>query len=355
MPNHSRKLATIQVIKNIEKLSQADNLSVAEVLGWKVVVKNGEFKVGEKVVYFEVDSFLPLQDRYEFLRRNSYERNALLGEGYHLKTIRLRRQISQGLLLSLSAFPEYDLSTYEVGTDITSLLGIKLHVTKSDDIDIPNGFHPVIFKTDEVRIQSYPEMIELLKGEPYYISEKIDGMSITIVKEKDRDVELYSRNRKIFYDKNDIVWEYFIQNGIIDIMNKLEGDIAIQGELYGEKIQGNKMRIKGRQFKYFNVVNPKDGRVYDFSDAQSILKSFGLSNIFKSVKILEVASPFSYTLKELLDLAKGEYIPGVPREGIVVRPIYENELIKKLRNNGKWFEKRFSFKVINNHYLLRGK
>ena len=92
-----RKLATIRKITDIRPIEGADMIELASVGGWNVVVaKNVGHKIGDKVVYCEIDSFLPIKEEFEFLRKSSYKK---MGdqEGFRLKTIKLRGQVSQGL------------------------------------------------------------------------------------------------------------------------------------------------------------------------------------------------------------------------------------------------------------------
>ena len=55
-----RKLARVEEITNIQPIENADAIELASVKGWNVVIKKGEFKKGDKCVYFEIDSFLPI-------------------------------------------------------------------------------------------------------------------------------------------------------------------------------------------------------------------------------------------------------------------------------------------------------
>lgn len=104
-----RKLATIRKISNIEPIEGADKIELCTVDNWKVVTaKDVGHQVGDLVVYCEIDSFLPTTEiEYEFLRKSSYKKMADGTEGYKVKTIRLRGQISQGLILPLSLLSKY--------------------------------------------------------------------------------------------------------------------------------------------------------------------------------------------------------------------------------------------------------
>src|SRR5260221_575643 len=94
-----RKLASIQKVLDIQPIPNADAIEVVTINGWKVVSKKGEFKIGDLCVYFEIDSFLPIKPEFEFLRKSCYRKMADGSEGFRLRTIKLRGQISQGLVL----------------------------------------------------------------------------------------------------------------------------------------------------------------------------------------------------------------------------------------------------------------
>jgi RNA ligase (TIGR02306 family) len=91
-----RKLASIQKIVDIRPIDGADKIEVAQVLGWEVVVaKKDEFKVGDLVIYIEIDSIVPDKSEFDFLRDRKFR----------VRTIKLRKQVSQGLILPLSILP----------------------------------------------------------------------------------------------------------------------------------------------------------------------------------------------------------------------------------------------------------
>lgn len=117
-----RKLASVQYVHHISPIEGADRIECIHVLGWQCVANKGQFQVGEKCVYMEVDSFLPICEQFEFLRGSSYKRSELLGEGFRLKTLKFRGQISQGLVQPLSVLPAGE---YRIGDDVTDLLGIR--------------------------------------------------------------------------------------------------------------------------------------------------------------------------------------------------------------------------------------
>lgn len=182
-----RKLASVKRIDKITKHPNADSLEICHIGGWKVITRIGEYKEGELAIYCEVDSFLPIDEKFEFLRKSSYKKMGEI-EGFRLKTIRLRQELSQGLLLPLSTLrsekemvvgiskqPQGDklqLETggsivIEEGLDVTDLLGIVKY-----EPPIPaqlagkvKGYFPsFIRKTDEERCLSEDVMVNTEDG-----------------------------------------------------------------------------------------------------------------------------------------------------------------------------------------------
>lgn len=358
MPNYNRKLATIQKITSFEPIPNADRIEIANVLGWKVVVKKNEYNTSDYIVYFEVDSFLPIRPEFEFLRQNSYKKNELVGEGFLLKTQQFRGQISQGLIMKITDIPALqNVTDLYCGKDVTNIIGVKLYerpVGTSYQGNVIGAFHSTVSKTDEIRIQSAPHYLDLLKGKPYYITEKIDGTSTTIVRENGV-TSIYTASGKIDTSteeacNNSAFVTLLKEKGIWDILENLDNsiNIAFQGEYYGEGIQGNRVGIVGRDFAVFNIIDPITNKRYSYPEWEGILTKLGLYGILHTVRILKFGSAFNMSIDELLTLADGNYkYTNKPREGIVVRPMYEETIDGTMD--------RLSFKVINNKYLLKHK
>ena len=172
-----RKLASIQRIWKIEPIEGADRIELAHVLGWQCVVNKGQFSEMDMAVYFEVDSFLPIRPEFEFLRASSYKKTDIMGEGFRLRTMKFRGQISQGLVLPVTAFTEIPEDT-DIGTDVSDILGVRKweieeRLTTGGTVigtlprDIPH--------TDETRVQAEPDLIQAFADLEYYISSKMDG------------------------------------------------------------------------------------------------------------------------------------------------------------------------------------
>ena len=357
-----RHLVSIQRIAAIEPIPEADSLELARILGWNVIVRKDEnYKVGDLVLYFEIDSFLPAADkRFEFLRKSSYRSTLWQGEGFRLRTMKLRGQLSQGLILPLSDFPEITDNTE--GSDVTELL----NVTKWDPPEsMPmasgtprpgsnKGMHgnakgprpPWIPKTDETRIQSVPRLLKYFAGKPFYVTQKVDGTSTTIYC-KDGVVGGCSRNTDIKVNEDCLMSRVIKQYGLFEKLPALGHDIIIQGELCGPGIQKNRMNLKHYCWFVFDAL--RDGEYLGFSDLSSLVESLGLT----SVPLIATGTSFpEHTIESLLKLAEEQTYPDTdhPAEGIVVRTS-DAEYDKEdpiLREIG-----RPSFKAINNQYLLK--
>lgn len=230
----SRKLASIVIIEDLQPIESADFIEVAAVKGWKLVVKKNEFVIGDLAVYCEIDSFLPIRKEFEFLRKTSYKKMRDV-EGFRLKTIKLRGQISQGLLIPVSILGDL---RYEVGDDVTKQLGIMKYEPPipASLVGIAKGSFPsFIPKTDEERIQNLSDQYERLKSHRYYITEKLDGSSVTYYLHN-RQFGVCSRNLELVESVENSLWKVAIANGIEEKLRGFGKNMAIQGELIGEGI-----------------------------------------------------------------------------------------------------------------------
>jgi RNA ligase (TIGR02306 family) len=337
-----RQLATIQKIKAIEPIENSDFLELAHVMGWQCVVKKGEFQPGDWGVYFEIDSYLPIDERYEFLRASSYKNNQHMGEGFRIKTVRFRGALSQGLILPLDKFLEISAEYISEGYDVTELMNVRkweMPEVVGAGSDTRKGDKPYsIPTTDETRIQSKERYLEQLNGHGYYITTKYDGTSCTIY-HKDGDCGVCGRNYNYADDGNSAMWRYAHKLGIHEKMKELGRNIAVQGEFCGGGIQKNRLKLLEPELFVFDVVDLDTLQYLSMEEIIEITDKLGL----KRVPLEEEGESFNYTLDEILEKAKGFYSSGSRKEGIVVR---------SKENIGR-FNSRISFKVINNDFLLK--
>jgi len=362
-----RKLASIQKILSISPIEGADKIEKATVLGWEcVIAKKDNFKVGDLVVYIEVDSIVPEKPEFEFLRDRKFR----------VRTIRLKKQVSQGLVLPLSVLP--DNKKYSEDDDVTDILKIRKYDPEGDaELKLQEerlkhsknklekflakykwyrkilsffnpkkekGFPKFIKKTDEDRIQLFPNIVNTEKDTVFSVTEKVDGCSATYFLVADKNwlgkkkyrFGVCSRNLYLKNPDNSSYWTVAKQYDIENILKKIiqKNDfVAIQGEILGSNIQGNKYKIiNGYKLKCFNLIYP-DKKV-NSEEANLILGSEGL----EFVPILDNNFKLKPSISENVDYAKGKSVlADIQREGVVVRN----------------YEKGISFKIINPEFLLK--
>lgn len=349
-----RKLASIQTIWDVQPIEGADRIEVVYVLGWKCVAKKGEFKKYDLCVYFEVDSFLPVKPEFEFLRDGCYKNNELNGEGFLLRTRNFRGQVSQGLVLPLSilnGIEPIDGIEWKTGDIVSEKLGVKKWeiaevATGSGKIigDFPHG----IPKTDEIRVQAEPGLIEEFLNVPYYISTKMDGTSVTMYL-IEGGFGVCSRNYEIADDETSPAWKYVHKHEIKEkIIKGAEAvglkNLVVQGEFCGEGIQKNPLKLVTPAWYVFTLRDMDSGKRLGLQKMQAFCKAAQLD----MVPIEETGDNLPYkTVEELIERAKGKYSTGNLKEGIVIRPV--EPIYSKI------LEGPLSMKVINNDYLLKQK
>lgn len=340
-----RKLASIQKIAALEPIEGADKIEKATILGWHLVVKKGEFNIGDPCVYFEVDSLLPLESQFSFLDRGGNKKKILLDgkeiEGYRLKTIRLRGQVSQGLALPLSEFPQ--LQNVHEGDDVSELL----HVYKYEPpmpanlVGKAKGMRPdFVPKTDEMRIQTVPQVLERHKGVECYVSEKVDGSSISVYYHE-KQFGVCSRNLELLQDDENTLWKTALDMELDKKLAEIGRNLVLQGEITGEGIQKNTLKIKGQTIYFFSAYDPDTRTYLDFDAFVDLMKQMGLP----TVPIIDDHFILDHTVDSLVAYAtrKSMANPDSWAEGVVIRSkkeMYDEEL------------GRLSFKVVNPEFLL---
>lgn len=349
----NRKLASIQRILALNKVENSDNLEIATILGWNVVVRVGEVKLGQLAVYCEIDSMLPnsdwlpeaIQKRIETQNNKDY---------FRVKTIKLRGALSQGVIVPMPNVVLQEISKQNLnideceGMDVTNILQIKKYSIDVDDVvhqrnprvKVKTFPTDVLDKTEEDRIQSNPKMLKQLLGKPYIISEKHDGTSATYLIHPDSNEFLVcSRNQIRPPNDNpenqpdDSYWKIAKELNIESILRE-NPDLALQGEICGPSIQKNRLNFKHQRLHIFTIVNIKTRQRLHYDDMINFCKTYKLD----VVTLLERGESFPYdNVPILLQKAEGKY-PGTKneREGIVIRSI----------------DGILSFKVISNKYLL---
>ena len=363
-----RALAHIEEIVDIQPIPNADKIEVATVLGWRVVISKADnFKIGDKVVYIEIDSRVPERPEFEFLRDRKFR----------VRTIRLRGQYSQGLILPVSILKN---KNYDVGTDVTKELGIVYYipednVRKAEKMpksvkyqsmaarhknlfkkqpfrwlmrrewgrkilfvffgkkkDKPKAFptkFEFVHKTDETRIEAMPWLLGY--ENPLIVTEKLDGTSSTYILEKikknkyefwvtSRNIRQFNEDQNCYHDYN-IYWamanKYEIEKHLREYL-EAHPDltyVCVQGESIGS-VQGNPLKLSEDDLYIFNFIDSSRGRISS-TEGKEIVEKWGM----KWVPILDTNFIMPNDMEEfkVIATAKSAINPKVLREGIVLR------------------------------------
>lgn len=351
-----RKLASIQKILEIKPIENADSIEVAKVEGWNVVVKKGEFKPGDDVIYIEIDSFLPIEPQYEFLRASSYKNSPILGEGFKLKTVRLRGVYSQGLILPMSVIEDKGWVGLPVGTDVTETLGIRKWEEPEPALiggDAAGRRPDFIKKTDETRIQNIPEILdEISKCDRVYATVKIDGSSHSAGIDSDGKFRVTSHNLELRpSEKPGSFYNFLTERKVDKKMKELVEEkglqsMVVQGEWAGPGIQKNKLGLLKPNWYIFTV--DFNGERQSLDTLKEVAEKLGVDMVPVVEEMTGAEFKEKYPDAETL-LARVEGndsgIYKGQQEGWVIRPtvpVYSEVIGGDL-----------SFKVINNKYLLK--
>ena len=330
-----RKLVSIQVIDSLAPIEGADLIEQARVMGWTVVTKKGEFQVGDRCVFFEIDSILPEGVPWaEFMRPRSFR----------VKTVKLRGVLSQGLALPVGIL---NGEVPEVGTDVRERLGVTKYEPVLPDArevrEVSGGFPTRVPKTDEIRVQSALGVLEEIRGKEFYVATKYDGSSATFYRDIDGEFLVCSRNFTIKPGENKL-WAMAEKYRLPE---RLPAGYAVQGELCGPGIQKNRLALPELDVFMFNVYDVKAGKYLDLQAMLDFCKEHGLKTVpIERVVRGDEAANFVHTLDGWLEAARGNYVGTKNRkEGIVIRPLVETY--------SRTLQGRLSFKAINNDFLLK--
>ena len=388
----TRHLATIRTIDSISPIKGADRIVCARIGGWPVVVGKDDYRENDSVVYFEPDAMLPLNNPAfaPLASRGRHAENSHEEPCMVLGTVRLRKQVSQGLALPLSALgiPE----DTPAGTDVSAQLGIEKYdppevVSNNMVLRKRPSFVPV---TEEERVQNLSEMLTWLAAHPdiarrYSASEKLDGTSASFYAVYTSTGKLTnygacSRRHEVMepddHDTN-VYWKCWDRYNIMDRLNTVKNKtlahwphyvdrdggvtVVVQGEITGPKINGNRMGRKNVEFHTFNVLVNKERLDPAGNNLNPATEELGIKSVFDDIC---VPRPYGSTqlvgrdgqvrsmdgIIALADKRTSRINQGRLAEGIVYR--YDGPTDADDTAAGMQPEWRH-FKVINNAYLLK--
>ena len=336
-----RKLASVQKITSLTPLDAKNAFQKATILGWNVMVEANKYNLGEKIIYFEADSLLPARKKWT---------KGIKPKNLRIKSTNQYKQVFHGAIMKLDTLlnvEKFNLKIEDLneGFDLTEIMEVTKYeenpeiALKEKEKKFPSE---IIEKSDEIRLQSNPKYFEIFEGKEFYSSLKYDGSSGTfLIHPETKKFMVCSRNQTIDEkEKKNIYWDVGNKYDIKTKLEKFEGKYAIQGEIYGPKINNNRLEEKEIKIAVFTIKNIKDNYYLDFNELVQVCKDMDLP----MVEIIEEGI-FKYkTVEEMVEKSKGLY-PGTnyPREGLVYR----------LKENWNKNRVRVSFKVINDDYLVK--
>ena len=330
-----RKMATIRKIDALRPIEGADAIETAIVGGWTCVVKKGEYTAGDLAVYCEIDSFIPTTIAPFLTKPGQYAKTFEGVEGERLRTVKLRGQLSQGLLLPYAICGKICTE----GEDVSELLGItKYEAPIPAELagEVKGMFPSVIPKTDQERIQNLSAELEVWKTEnlSWEVTEKLDGSSMTVYV-IDGDVGVCSRNLDLKHNIDNSLWRAAYKHELPAKLANIGRNIAVQGELIGNGIQGNKYQIRDQDFYVYDIYDIDAGRYFTPAERLAFVTEYKLNHC----PVLDTVV-LTHSVDMLLSLAEGKAVlnPKQEREGLVF----------------KCNEKQVSFKAISNKFLLKG-
>lgn len=378
-----RSLATIQKIRELRPIPNADKIEVARVLGWEVVVGKDEFKEGDWCVYVEIDSILPDLPPFEFLKdsKNRMKR---------IKTVKFKGQVSQGIVFPLDVlmymckrkFGEGNtLLPLKEGFDVTEIMEVTKYEPPEDDNNQPKptanlrrqGHRPTFCpKTDQTRVEVLEPLIEKYRGYKFWISEKLDGSSwsayycdgkfgvcsrnLDVTKPraslKDRirrwiSIRLFRKAEMKHKDRVDAWNRVAIKYDIEKKMRDVGKNLVLQGEMVGPKIQGNKYKLDEPDVYLFDIYDIDRGVYLDYNMLIMGAETFGM----KTVPIIETGFVLDHNIDQLSQMSDGysRLRKETLREGVVFKPMHEiiDPSFDKLHRS------RVSFKVVSKKFLLK--
>jgi RNA ligase (TIGR02306 family) len=326
-------LAEVVRVENVKDIDGADRIQRYLVKGWQCVAQKDAFKAGDLVIYVRIGAVLdPANPDWAFL------------EGKPLKTKKLRGALSQGLIGPLSWLGSDDQQWTE-GRDVTALMRVRKFVETEESTAIAGGSKPRpswIPKTDAERVQNITraEWRDLL-GQTAYPTRKDDGTSATYYWKSDTGFGICSRNYEVDPAEAKGVEHYLAMADKYQLRSGLKAlgrDIAIQGEIVGPGVNGNRLLQKELEYHVFDIFDVAEQHYLVPTEVIELTARLGVPRVpsFAATVLDETRTNAQFWLTES---ERVEYAPHVPAEGLVFRVIQGN--------------RQQRFKAVSNSFLLK--
>jgi len=328
------KLASIEVLKEVRPHPGADRLDLVTVLGFQCITRRGEFSTNELAVFVQPDTILPRTPWSEFLVDPDKPDKPI-----RLRTVKLRGEFSQGLLLPLSVLPE-SVRSWQVGADVGGILGVtKFEKEVPAQLmgemlgKFPEYLAPI---TDEDNGLANPDLVRVTLAAPIVITQKLDGSSCTIICENGDITHVCSRRIDLKENAANSFWQAAIRMRPSLKESRFTG--VIQGELMGPGIQGNQLGLLEPALYLFQVRDGEDGGWLPHHEVEEFAHLHGANSCWALSQFDSPLQKVSF-YQEVADFCR---LPnGKPAEGIVVR---------RLRPITMGSGRPMGFKLINRNY-----
>jgi RNA ligase (TIGR02306 family) len=342
------QLASFETITEILPIVGADRIEIARVQGWQSVIRRGDYKVGDRIIFVPIDTVLTPAEWNKHL----WDKNDPT-KPIRVRTVRLRGAVSQGLIFPASLVSAQEIWDHMDDPDedvsIAGMLGIikyekQLHASLTGVAkgDFPSQF---VSKTDEDNLKSNTRAFAELKNcHAVSISCKLDGTSSTFIKEQDGTFRVCSRNLELHDDADNAHWQMARKYQLQELMKP---GTVLQGEIVGPKIQGNPMGLNAPELCCFNYKDLKTNKYVHVDEHTLDLIPTGLKWVPHIATLSQAAFQYE-TIESLQELAnKQQYANGAAAEGIVLRGLNaEGELVYS-----ESLRKMLSVKIINQNYI----
>lgn len=353
-----RQLVTVQRIVDVESIPGKDRIVLAKILGYRTIMQKDEAKIGKLVAYHEVDSFVPVDvDAYAFLA----SRAKVDGEGKsrtRIQTMKIGAAYSQGLGVLLDKFG-IDPKSVKEGDDLTARCGVTKWEGKQKAARDPNRVRVMApwlkpwpadapAKTDEMRLQSKPDLLDEIRGRSVYVTIKCDGQSITAFRRLDGTLSVCSRNYELVDAEGHPTPDALARVRALGVLDRLPPGFCLQAELCGPGVQQNRIGLREHKLYVFNVyrrfTDEDAWEELDHRQASGFCKDNGFGMVPLVLRGWIPAE--KHKLEDMIIMCAHLYPNGHPAEGIVVRPETPCESAVLGGN-------RLSFKVINPEWEAR--
>ena len=364
----SRKLASVQKVKAIKPIEGADRIEIVQILNWDCVAQKGQYKIGDLVIYFEIDSLLPDIPAFEFLKGSSWSQKL---NKYKISTHKFRGQISQGLVIPIRQLTEIynqinksavSSIDYDEGDDLTALLKIEKYEPLVSNGPLGDLIHHEWYvpKTDEERIQVcaedvLPKYIKSEQGD-WYASVKLDGTSCTVGLFE--DMFLVGGRNQWYKGPNmytETVKKYITEEKLRAYYETTGMYVVFQGELCGPGIQCNRLGFSEKDWFVFNVFTSDTGKMDSYTKCDllnmlNICEYFGL----KTVPLIPSEAKFDFKTTTDIDETVENLLKYV--DSIKYRTFFDDASPNQIAEGVvfRMNDMSYSFKVISNKFLLKG-